>query len=217
MQLKTKKRIAKEILLLLGSGLFTLTIFLFVYPYNWYCSSKSDGVQTIIATKTIQADSLLSQYNQKLKQQKWFYEQNLKEYDVSTYGYNTYDDLWKRLEVIYINDSIEIKYSKTWGRELVELLKKVGFQNAQMFKEFVGKNIFDQKDKADKLKSDYIQNEIVQLNSEKRIWDLKALSINEQRAFAVKAFIGLLIILYPLRFLFWLIVWSFKTLKQNGE
>lgn len=217
MQLKTKKRIAKEVLLFLGSGLLALIIYLLVYPYNWYCSSKSDGVQTLISSKIIQSDSLSSQYNSKIKQQQWFYDENLKEYDVAAMGYNSYSDLWKRLEVIYNADSIEYKYSKIWDKALIELLNKIGFQNAQMFKEFVAKNIPTQTDKINKSKSDELKREITKLNSEKRIWELKTMTTDEQMQFAFKAFIFTLIILYPFRFLFWLIIWSLKTLKQKGE
>lgn len=217
MQLKTKKRIAKEVLLLLSSGVLTLIIFLLVYPYNWYYSSKSDQVQTLITTKTIQSDSLISQYNSKLKQQQWFYEENLKEYDAPSLGYISYSDLWNRLEVICNADSIEYKYNNTWDKDLIAVLNKLGFHNAKEFKEFIAKNRLTQTDKANKSKSDDITNEISKLNSEKRIWELKALTIDEQIRFALKALIIALIFLYPVRFLYWLIVWSFKTIKQNGE
>lgn len=217
MQLKTKKRIAKEVLLLLSSGVLALIIFLLVYPYNWYCSSKSDGVQTLITTKTIQTDSLISQYNSKLKQQQWFYDGNLKEYDVTALGYNSYSDLWSRLEAVYSADSIEYKYTKTWDKDLIVVLDKLGFHNAQEFKQFIATNILTQADKDNKSKSDDIKSEISKLNSDKHIWDLKTLTTDEQMWLALKAFIVALVFLYPIRLLFWLIVWSFKTLKQKGE
>lgn len=217
MQLKTKKKIAKEVLLLLSSGVIALIIFLLVYLYNWYCNSKSEGLQTLITSKTIQSDSLIKHYNSKLKQQQWFYEGNLKEYDVISLGYNSYADLWIRLEVIYNADSIEYKYSKIWDKDLIVVLDKLGFHNAKEFKEFIAKNRLTQADKANKSKSDDIKNEISKLNSEKRIWELKAMTTDEQMGFALKALIIALIFLYPIRFLYWLIVWSFKTLKQKGE
>jgi hypothetical protein len=216
MQLKTKKRIAKEVLLLLSSGFLALVIFLLVYPYNWYCSSKSDGVQTLITSKTIQSDSLISQYNSKLKQQQWFYNGNLREYDVTALGYNSYADLWNRIEVIYNADSIEYKYSKTWSKDLKAVIDKLGFHNSQEFKDFIAKNILSQADRDNKSKSEDIKSEISKLNSEKRIWELKTLTIDEQMRLAIKTFIITFIFLYPIRLLYWLIVWSFKTLKQKS-
>lgn len=217
MQLQTKKRIAKEVLLLLSSGVLALVVFLLVYPYNWYYSSKSKGVQTLISFKTIQSDSLTSKLNSKLKQQQWFYNGNHKEYDVTANGYYTYVDLWSRLEELYKADSIDYKYAKTWGKDLKAVLDKLGFHNAQEFKEFIAKNTLSQSEKNNKSKSEDIIREISKLNSEKRILELKTLTTNEQLWFAIKAFIVALIFLYPTRILYWLIVWSFNTLKEKGE
>ncbi len=201
----------------MSGGIIALIIFLLVYPFNWYCNFKSEGVQALIKSKTIQSDSLINHYNSKLKQQQWFYEGNLKEYDVTSLGHNSYADLWTRLEVIYNADSIEYKYSKTWDKDLIAVLDKLGFHNAIEFKDFIAKNRITQTDKANKSKSDDIKNEISKLNFEKRIWELKALTTGEQMGFAIKALIIALIFLYPIRFLYWLIAWSFKTLKQKGE
>ncbi len=217
MQLKTKKKIAKEVLLFFSGGLLALIIYLLIYPYNWYCSSKYDSIQKVIASKTIQADSLANEYNLKSKQQQWFYDVNSKEYDVAALGYKSYADLWNRIEAIYKSDSIEYKYSKTWSKELIEVLDKIGFHNVQMFKQFIEKNILTQIDKANKSKSDDIKSEILKLDSEKYRWELKAFTSNEQMKFAIKALIIILIIFYPVRLLFWLIVWSLKTLKERGE
>ena len=214
MQLKTKKKIAKEVLLLLSSGIITLIIFLLVYPFNWYCNSKSEGIQTLIISKTIQSDSLVKNYNSKLKQQQWFYEGNIKDFDLE---YNSYSELWLRLEVIYNADSIEYKYNNTWDKNQIALLNKLGFRNGKDFKEFIAKNIITQADKANKSKSAEINKEIPKLKSEKRIWELKAMSTDEQMGFAIKGLIIVLIFFYPIRFLYWLIIWSFNTLKQKGE
>jgi|JI10StandDraft_1071094.scaffolds.fasta_scaffold740591_1 hypothetical protein len=214
MQLKTKKKIAKEVLLLLSSGIITLIIFLLVYPFNWYCNYKSEGIQTLIMSKTIQSDSLIKHYNSKLKQQQWFYEGNIKDFDLE---YNSYSELWHRLEVIYNADSIEYKYINTWDKSQIALLNKLGFRNANDFKEFIAKNRITEADKANRSKSDEIKKEISKLNSEKRFWELKAMTKDEQMGFAIKALIIVLIFLYPIRFLYWLIVWSFNTLKQKGE
>jgi hypothetical protein len=217
MELKTKKRIAKEILLFLSSVLFSLIIYLLVYPFNWYCSSKSEGIQNLVNSKTLQADSLAFRYNWKLGQQRWFYDVNLKEYDVTALGYNSYVDLWNRLEVVYSVDSIDYKYSNVWDRTVIEMLHKNGFHNAQAFKEFIAKNLLTESDKQDKLKSDDVKSEIAKLNSDKRTWELKALTCDEQMWFSLKAFVVVLIFVYPFRFLLWLTVWSFRTLNQKSD
>ena len=214
MQLKTKKKIAREVLLLLSSGIITLIIFLLVYPFNWYCNYKSESIQTLISFKTVESDSLVKNYNSKLKQQQWFYEESIKDLKME---YNSSSELWQRLEEIYNVDSIVYKYNNTWGKNQITLLNKLGFGNGKDFKEFIAKNSLTETDKANKLKSTEIKNEILKLKFEKRSWEFKVKSTDEQMEVAIKGLLIVLFFLYPIRLLYWLIVWSFNTLKQKGE
>jgi hypothetical protein len=186
MELTTKKRIAKEVLLLLSSVVLALFTFMMVYPYNWYCSSKSDEVQKHISALTIQSDSLISQYNSKLKQQQWFYDANLKE-SGKVVEFN-YLELWNRLETLYNSDSIEYKYNNVWNKGLIEIFEKIGFQNSQEFNHFIKTNIFTQDDIDNKLKSDEINSEVSKLKYNKQKWLNKKLSFDKQMWFTLYAF-----------------------------
>ena len=217
MQLKIKKLIAKEVILILGSMFLTLIIFLLVYPYNLYCKSKLDDISKTITYNKVKSKSLSSQYDIKLKQHHWFFNENAKEYDMQAASYNDAEKLWEQLENIYNKDSIEYKYNKVWGKDLIAVLDKIGFHNAQMFKEFISKNILSQSDKKNKDISNKLKSEISTLKSTKRMLIRKIFTMEEQIWFSIKAFIIILIFLYPIRILYWSFVWSTKTLKQKEE
>jgi hypothetical protein len=217
MQLKIKKLIAKEVILILGSMFLTLIIFLLVYPYNLYCKSKLDDISKTITYNIVKSKSLSSQYDIKLKQHDWFFNENAKEYDMQAASYNDAEKLWEQLENIYNKDSIEYKYNKVWGKDLIAVIDKIGFHNAQMFKEFISKNILSQSDKKNKDISNKLKSEISTLKSTKRMLIRKIFTMEEQIWFSIKAFIIILIFLYPIRILYWSFVWSTKTLKQKEE
>ncbi|MCA0428053.1 MAG: hypothetical protein LCH37_11510 [Bacteroidetes bacterium] len=211
MRLATKKRIAKETLMLLSSGVITLLLFLFTYLFNWYFSNKCEGIKALINSKTILADSLSKSINSKLNQQKWFYEENTKYFDL---GYNSHSDFWLRLEVINSSDSIEYKYNNIWGRNQIELLKKLGFESGKDFKDFISKNRITD---FDNTKTKELKSEILALESEKRRWESKLITPDEQMKFAIGGLVIILIFLYPVRILYWITRWSIKTLKQKNQ
>lgn len=194
MHLKTKKKIAKEVLLLLSCAVIALIIFIMVYPYNWYCDYKSESIQTLITSKTIQSDSLNNNFNTKLKQA-------LRDFVATSNSlkYKTEEELmskfpeFKGYDIQSLRDFVATANSNKYSEEeLFSKFPEFGFGNVK-------------------------KNEILKLTSEKQMWEKKAMTTTEQMEFAIKTLIIALIFLYPIRFLYWLIVWSFKTLKQKGE
>lgn len=214
MRLATKKKIAKETLMLLSSGVITFILLLFTYLFNRYSSNKCEDIRALINSKTILADSLSKSINSKLNQQKWFYDENTKYFDL---GYNSYSDFWLRLEEINSSDSIEYKYNNIWGKNQIELLKKLGFTSGKDFKDFISKNRITDTDNSNNTKTKELKSEILALESEKRHWESKSFTSDEQMKFAIGGLVIILIFLYPVRILYWITRWSIKTLKQRNE
>ena len=58
MKLKTKKIIAREIILLFSCALLSLLLFACIYPYNWIFEVKSKKLQESITLKKIEIENL---------------------------------------------------------------------------------------------------------------------------------------------------------------
>lgn len=195
MQLKTKKKIAKEIILLFSSGVIALIIFLMVYPYNWYCNSRSEIVQEQITSKTKQFENLDNNLDENLKQ-------SLRDFVATANSgrYSTEDEVFAKFPEFegydrqILRDFVATSNSGKYSTE-DEVFAK--------FPEF-------------KIPSAQIK-EIFKLKSEKEMWESKAWNISEHLDFSFSALLIVLIFLYPIRFLYWLIVWSFKTLMQKDD
>lgn len=216
MKLKTKKLIAREVLLLSGSAILASFIFLSTYPYNWYYQSNSEHIYLSIKAKEKEADSLCRSYDDKKKHQDWFYDENKKRYDV-TVNFSSPRAMWERIAEIYRTDSIEYKYRHVWQKELIDVLNEIGFHNVTDFKKFVSQNLITAEDDSNKVKSNQIKEELSSLRRIRAANDQKIIDLPGQVRFGFRVFIILLFILYPLRFLFILLRWSLLTLRQTTE
>jgi|GEM_PF-1943578 len=215
MTYQTKRIIAREILLLACSGLLAVIIFLLVYPYNWFYQSKISSVEKNIQNESKIADSLGYSYLSKQKKQNWFFDENAKEGDVSK-ELNTSNKLWILMEDLLKSDSIEYRYSNVWNKTILIFLNRIGFNSGKMFKDFIQQNSITEKDIENKKKAVIIENEIAVLDSKKNNYENKILSFDEQRVFSLKVFILILIILYPIRLFYLVVLWAIKILKQRN-
>ena len=174
-ELKTKKNIAKEILLFLGSVIFALLIYLLVFPYNNYCISKVKEIDNLVILKTKEFDSLEN---------------------------NSYKELRKEYEEMLKDD-----WSEHHKEEFIKSINRV----------IASKSISELSplDKAARLKGNTIENEIKTLILQKN--KIERLIVHKQKWFTLKSFVIILIVLYPLRLLISLVMWSVKTLNQKDK
>jgi hypothetical protein len=168
-----------------------------------------------IDQKKRQANSLSENYENKIKQHQWFYDEQAKAYDVSFY--ENAEFLWHELEEIHHSDSIEYKFNKVWDKVIIEVLNKLGFTNSAEFNEFVSANIITQTDMRNFREAKAVREEISNLYKDKRNLRSEILSLDEQINFGYKTLFVILILLYPVRYLFLLVRWSFQTIKQKDE
>lgn len=217
MNLKTQKKIAKEIVILFSSIVLACMFFLLVYLFNWIYGSKSLNLKKEILIKTELMDSLIIPYESKLMNQQWFYNENAKRYDISTAELNTADKLWARLEKIYYSDSLEYKYNNIWNIEVISLLDTIGFKSASEFNNFIASNIISISDEASKAKANELEKDIEKIKIKIHTYEAYKLTPTEQKKFGLNVWLGLLILIYPLRFFYFLIRWSFRVLRQKAD
>jgi len=213
MKLNRKKIIAREFLLLLSCFLISGIAYIGVYPYNYVIRLKVDKLEISINPLTDEIQSLEKPVNAKLSKQKWFYDENLKR--DATSGYNSYSELWKRLEYLQKSDSIIFKWNNIWDTDLKNLIKEIGFNNVKDFDKFISDNSL----KTDELKTiekvDSIKTEIANIKSQIRIIENKGLDIKDQLNFALLFLLITGIIAFPIRYLIYSIKWSIRTLNQK--
>ncbi len=211
MNTKQKKILAREFLvtiifLLLGVGLYYST-----FPYNYYLENKKNKKATEINKLTGLRDSLVSIFEEKKTAQEWFYKQVTTEYEV--YNVNRVDVLWNRFLEISDNDSIEIKWKGKWKVDDITLFfEKIGFSRPDSLNNFIKRYSYSKSESSAKQKVENINNDIKILK--KDFNSISILSPQMQIDFLKKSLLVLFIILFMLRYIYYGIKWSLKTLKE---
>lgn len=171
-----------------------------------------------ISQKTKQANNLSLSYKSKLEKQNWFYEKFSNYYDlVGDTIFNTRYKLWKRLDYLALNDSINHKWEQVWDNDLLEFNKEIGFSNPEAFHSFIEENRISKIDSSNYDSSLAITAEIAALSKSKNDNESKILSYNEQTKFGLNASMMFFIILFGFRYFFYSLKWSFITLNQKSE
>jgi len=215
MRLETKKIIAREFIMLIATLALAIVAFLGTYIYNFYQHNQVDKLDKRISDKTVIADSLTKPYNSKLNNQKWFYDKNNEKVDLSDAEYNSPYKLWKRLYDLSVKDSIKAKFDKVWTVEIKDLLRELNLETPEKLKTFIDNSRITQTDSSNFSKASIIYSELSSIKSVKRNHQDKVLDINKQLRFGMWTFIIGLICLFGIRYLYYAIKWSLKTLKQK--
>ncbi|MFM2225671.1 MAG: hypothetical protein RJA07_1873 [Bacteroidota bacterium] len=207
MQLQTKKIIAREFLLLILSMAIALVVFGGTYLYNFIQEKRVQKIEVQISAKKLLVDSLGSGIIlEKRNQRNWFYNANRK-----YYGDLTIDSFWNLMQLR--RDSFVIRYHKIYTPELKSFLTSLGFETPEKLRDFVVSNLFNEKDFAIIRKQQIIEKEIKKLEKEKI--EITEISQQEAKQISNWTFVISIIVLFLLRYLFYGIRWSLKTLKQE--
>jgi len=213
MELRTKKIIAREFLILTLTLAAGIVCFLCTYLYNYYLNNQADNLNKKIADNTKTVDSLRYSYNQKMEKKNWFYEKLISKFD---YERDSLDKVWNRLDDLAKKDSIKFRWEK-WGKVVVATNKEIGLGTPEVFKAFIESNRIQTTDIEKYNQSLNVNKELTKLNTDKREIEDKRFSYNEQLSFGFKSLIFISMILFGLRYLFYAIKWSLKVLKQKSE
>lgn len=212
MKLSTKKIIAKEFLLIISILLVTLIFNISIYPYNYFLERNILSEDQNILDLRQKANGVLLNYNKKKENHDMFYRLLLVEYDLN----ESSTKIWTDLTRLYYTDSIPIKFNNTWEKKLIRLLNNEGFKNGKEFEDFVHENIFTEKDSLDFRYAQSLNDSINLLTNKISGYYNKMIYKSRHREYTLYFLLILILIAYPVRFLFIGIKWSINTIKQNN-
>jgi hypothetical protein len=213
MKLNKKKIIAKEFLILMVCALVFVLAYIGTLPYNYFVNSKIDNLQNETQPIKDSIETLTKSFSDKIDKQKWFFDESEK-LNV-TGSYNTYTELWDRLEYLEKADSIQYKWENVWTSDLKEIIQNIGFSNGNQFEQFIESNSLSTDEINQNNSAISLNNELDKIKSRIRTEKYKVLDAEEKTEFALACLIIFGILSYPLRYLFYAIRWSIKTLKQK--
>jgi hypothetical protein len=218
MKLTTKKILAREFLTLTLVITLGLISFLCTYPYNAIKRNQIENKSIKISEQTKLADSLSFSYKSKHNKQNWFFEKLSNQYDLSDdTTFDERDEIWKRFNSWTLKDSINYKWEYIWSGEITTFFKSIGVQNSNSLQSFIENNTITKTDSSNFNTSLAINAEIAMLSKSKKENKGKIFLYNEQKEFGLKAIYICFIVFFGIRYLFYSIKWSLKTLKQKSE
>ena len=215
MKLQTKKNIAREFLILITISVMSLISFVLIFPYNLLRQHQIDTLTKDIYHKTEFADSLTDSYNRL----------NIKQQSKDNFIKQVHNAIVNRFgkdNVVDYNEFYnKITTDKNYAKQVHNQLSiDYGKDNVISFYDF-NKNLVDVKKANDsipyyterKKQADNIYIEISSLEKNKEYAQSKIFSSKEQIHFAV-IILKILLSLLFIRYIFYSIKWSIKTLKQ---
>lgn len=211
MRLTTKKIIAREFLALLLVLLFGMIIFLCIYPYNAFVENKINGISNEINSKSKEIDRLSYKYKSKLDYKNLLYE-NWNNTELEKYPKEVF---LKRLDNLEKHDSIDYKWKNTWDSSVVLFFKNTGFKNPYELKVFIKNNRLTENENFNFKKANKLKSVISKLNKEKEEAIKNKFSDSEQMNFTLYSILLISIFTFVIRYLFYGVKWSFKTLKEK--
>lgn len=218
--ISSKKIIAREFLLLITTVFIGLVAYLAVFPYNSYKDNRAHKVYQQEVEKSVLRDSFQKEVNLIIEPASFKLHSYLKsEYNVEDYNIFLLDmqDMEKRKR-LYQTLIKKEDYTKTFDEFNFQF-----FENIEKGKNYLTDN--NEKIKRSKVVQDE-KNALTlmreKIMSEKFSTETKCITENkkekavysEQLNFSIKICFILFSLLFGLRYLFYSIKWSIKTLKQ---
>jgi hypothetical protein len=232
MQLQLKKTIAKEILILFSCPLISLLIFFLVIPYNRYYTSKLESTQTSLILKTKELDSLILDNKKPLSfVTKPYLERTQLD---SNLILMIKDGASKEDAISYTTD-----YIKKYGRipeydeygipkvisndnnqnDPLNILNKRSRSESEVTKEINTTCIFIdsliQSNTNLNKRIVEIKNDIQHLKLSLSKYNQSIITASDKKYLVFNSLLAILIIVYPMRLIYYLIKWSINTLKHN--
>lgn len=211
---KRNKTIAREFLVFIAFIIIEVFLFSFIYLYNFYQKSQIEITNENLTIKNTFINNALIPINKKKKNQEWFFKKISSEFDISNSQYSKLETLWPIMQKIAENDSTKYRWDYKWEKDLTEFHKTIGFTNPKVLQDFILKNSLSLKDSIELKKVYKIQQEISLINKHKQEIKNKIFTVKQIEELIIKSAYILFCILFILRYLFYGIKWSFKTLKK---
>jgi len=213
MKLHKKKIIAREFLILLGCIALTVFVGLGTIPYNYFVNLHIENLPVSTQTLIKEIHNLEKIYKLKESKQKWFYNENKKRF--SEASYISFTDLWGRLRDLQKADSIMYKWDNVWDKKVKEMFSAMGLKSGSDLNRFIAEYSFSKEDLVLKSTANLKYRELDKIRNQMRQGKDLLLDAKEQTNFVLVCFLLISIIVFPIRYLFYIIKWCIKTIKQK--
>jgi len=211
MELNRKKRVAKELLIFFSCLLIFGISLIGIYSYNFVFKNSINNLENSIATYATEIENLESPITPKISQQKWFFEKWNENTDFQSY--DSYAELWDRIEYLQKKDSIEHKWNNEWNAKIINFTKNLGFENSNEFYDFIFQNSLNTDELKIKEKADIIRIEVNILQDKIQEKEQKIILYDIYYALLILIIVGT--IAYPIRIIYYAIRWSINVLKTK--
>jgi hypothetical protein len=216
-----KKIIAREILILLSAIGFSILCLGGTFIYNIYIDYRIGNLKDKASVMQKVSDSTNSNFDYKQRNHQWFFERmsnvfnnvgELKKYD-------TEQKLWVNIRSIrtFNNiDSLILKWNRVYLKhDIAARLINNGFDSPQKLYNFLIDKSMTAEDSLNHKKATAIQANIE--NADSKIAEIhnSKLDFSDEVRFAFLSFVLLLIILFGLRYVYYLVIWCMSTLKSK--
>lgn len=215
MELRRKKIIAREFLILMGCIGIAALCYVGLLLWNWHYINRQTNIDKEIADKKSRVKELLGVFERKSANQHWFYDKLNERWDMGPANSESIQRRWARWEQRATMDSIPILYEKLWPKGRKRWYSKIGFSNATDLGQFIRDNSISKEDKQDTLEAGNISLEILELQNESNSLYRKTIYPENVLPFTLNAFIISLIVSFPFRFLVKAIRWSIRVVRQK--
>ena len=212
MKLSIKKIIAREVLIILLIMAIGIISFLSLWIRNYYYQIKISNLNKEFAIKEKSADSLRTNYNKKVENQKWYFLKIDSVFDLPKY--KTQQKFWNRIEQLSKSDTLKIIYNE---KPFNVYNKKLGFESQNQYLTFINQNLLSLNDIKDKSQSDSLLVLLGKINMRKELYKKNNLNIKEILKATSYSIIIAFTIFFLVRYLFYCLKWSIKILKQKSE
>ena len=214
MNIKIKKIIVREFLILMVVITVGLFSFLCTYPYNWNKSYQLKKVDEKITLQTHVADSISKSFNDKTMEGKdyisrvyWGLKEHSVDFGMPAFNYSEPDFRQKILSDKNFRENIY----KTFQNRLEGFTKTYTQFDSSLNRQLTLNDIDQQK------QSQLILENLKETRNGKEKISLSILTFNEQISFGIKILIFTAFVFFVLRFLFYAIKWSIKTMNQGQK
>lgn len=212
MNLKTKKIIAREFILLLISFVFTGAFYLFCfYPYKNFQVNKYNKLELEINSKRHIVDSLRGIVLVKKKAQRNFTNY----FNFNGFKQTSTIKFWTVLYRLAKSDSISYYWENNFTKDFKFHLSHLGYYHPKQLQNFILSNIINKTDDEISILADKKNSEVNALREKRSEANNRIYSDKQICEQAVSCLYILLAVLFGLRYLFYAIRWSVNVLKEH--
>lgn len=208
-----KRIIAREFLLLVFSSCILFLIYLSLILFNLNIERKATKFEKEIEKEIVERKKIDSAYYKKCQNWANLYNKVNSLIDLENSNYNNPSKFWKRIEELIKKDSFDYKYQ---NRPILRsAFQAAGLFSKEQVRKFVKENNLSVTDNANIQQFANSDTKLNQLRKELETTNQSYLNDNDKAYNFGVAFLIIFLFVFLIRYLYYAILWSLKTLKEK--